>query len=180
MLRFFDQIRFYPVSEQELLEFREAFPRGRVKLRIEPTTFRLADYQAFLAEHKESIAAFKARQQAAFEEERERWALLPQAEEKEPVAEAGGSGELELLPGEVAVRSQVAGSVWQVVVNPGDRVRAGDKVVILETMKMETVCLGAGRRRDRQGGVQAGHAGQRGHAAGRDRGGRGRLTPFGT
>ena len=30
LLRFFDQIRFYPVSEAELLELREDFPRGRL------------------------------------------------------------------------------------------------------------------------------------------------------
>jgi urea carboxylase len=28
LLRFFDQIRFHPVSEKGLLDFRAAFPRG--------------------------------------------------------------------------------------------------------------------------------------------------------
>ena len=32
LLRFFDQIRFYPVSAAELLEMREAFPHGRFEL----------------------------------------------------------------------------------------------------------------------------------------------------
>ena len=138
LLRFFDQIRFYPVTEQELLAFREDFPRGRAQLSIEPTTFRLAEYQAFLRTNETSIAAFKARQQAAFEEERERWALLPPVEEKEPDLGAT-TDELRLAPGQRAVRSQIAGSVWQLVVQPGQRVNAGDKLVILETMKMETV-----------------------------------------
>src|SRR5207302_7946249 len=69
LLDFFDQIRFYPVSEQELLAFREDFPRGRAALSIEPTTFRLADYQAFLRKNATSIAAFKSKQQTAFEAE---------------------------------------------------------------------------------------------------------------
>ena len=137
LLRFFDQIRFYPVSEQELLAFREAFPRGRAKLSIEPTTFRLADYQKFLSDNRDSIASFKARQQAAFDEERERWKLLPPTEETDPALEV--APEQEIGPDEVAVRSQVAGSVWQVVVAPGDQVKAGDKLVVLETMKMETL-----------------------------------------
>ena len=139
LLRFFDQIRFYPVSEQELLAFREAFPRGRAKLSIEPTTFRLADYQAFLRENRDSIASFKARQQAAFDEERERWKLLPPTEETDPALDV--APEQEIGPDEVAVRSQVAGSVWQVVVAPGDQVKAGDKLVVLETMKMETLVV---------------------------------------
>jgi urea carboxylase len=138
LLRFFDQIRFYPVTESELLTFREDFPRGRASLRIEPTTFRLADYQAFLLQNQASIAAFKSRQQAAFEEERERWALLPPVEEKEPEPPAPAA-DIALGPGQRAVRSQVAGSVWQLLVEPGARVRAGDKLAVLETMKMETV-----------------------------------------
>src|SRR5216684_2045331 len=48
LLRFFDQIRFHPVSERELLQFRADFPRGRARLEIEPTTFLFADYRKFL------------------------------------------------------------------------------------------------------------------------------------
>src|SRR5262249_40813331 len=133
-----DQIRFYPVSEAELLSFREAFPRGRASLDIETTTFRLAEYQAFLRANEASIAAFKRRQQAAFEEERERRALLPPVEEKD-VDERPATNELRPAPGQRPVRSQIAGSVWQLAVEPGQRVKAGDKLVVLETMKMETV-----------------------------------------
>ncbi len=35
LLRFFDQIRFYPVSADELLQLRAGFPYGRHPLRIE-------------------------------------------------------------------------------------------------------------------------------------------------
>ena len=48
LLRFFDQIQFYPVSGPELLRFRNDFMLGRVKLSIEDTTFKLADYKRFL------------------------------------------------------------------------------------------------------------------------------------
>ena len=34
LLRFFDQIRFYPVAVDELLQMREDFIEGRFKLRI--------------------------------------------------------------------------------------------------------------------------------------------------
>ena len=53
LLRFFDQIRFFPVGERELLAFRAAFPRGRVRLDIEETSFRFADYRAFLDENRD-------------------------------------------------------------------------------------------------------------------------------
>ena len=48
LLRFFDQIRFYPVSGEELLKFRDGFLEGQARVEIEPTTFRLKDYHAFL------------------------------------------------------------------------------------------------------------------------------------
>src|SRR5258706_10748020 len=92
LLRFFDQLRFYPVTEKELLDFREAFPRGRAKVSIEPTTFRLADYQAFLERNRESIAAFKSKQQRAFEEERDRWAELPDVADGEVLPDTATSG----------------------------------------------------------------------------------------
>ncbi|MDB6101524.1 MAG: urea carboxylase, partial [Gammaproteobacteria bacterium] len=72
LLRFFDQIRFYPVSATELMRMRADFPYGRVRLDVQQTTLRLRDYRQFLADNAASIAQFKARQQAAFEAERER------------------------------------------------------------------------------------------------------------
>lgn len=41
LLDFFDQIRFYPVSAEEILKDREDFLRGRFKIKIEETSFNL-------------------------------------------------------------------------------------------------------------------------------------------
>jgi urea carboxylase len=141
LLRFFDQIRFFPMSEKELLDFREDFPRGRVGLDIEPTIFRLGDYRKFLEKNRQAIQSFKQNQQAAFIAERERWALLPPTPEvldPEPPTESDAQA---LAPGESAVRAQLTGSVWQILVEPGQRVRAGDRLLVLEAMKMETPVL---------------------------------------
>ena len=48
LLRFFDQLRFYPVSADELARIRRDFPLGRFPLRIEPAELHLAQYQDFL------------------------------------------------------------------------------------------------------------------------------------
>jgi urea carboxylase len=142
LLRFFDQIRFHPVSEQELLAFREEFPRGRVKLNIETTTFKFAAYRKFLDENAASIDAFKTRQQAAFEAERERWKALPPPPDADVMVETAGDGDaVALADGEVAVRADVTSSVWQIAVESGARVAAGDKLLILESMKMEIAVL---------------------------------------
>ena len=143
LLRFFDQIRFYPVSEQELTELREAFPRGGFRLQVEETRFSLAEYQAFLQTNAESIAAFKARQQAAFEAERERWAAAGQLEVDQDVGN-GASGHIDeqaeslrLSPSELAIESHVHGSVWQLAVEVGQQIEPGQVLLVLESMKME-------------------------------------------
>ena len=139
LLRFFDQIRFYPVTEAELLDLREAFPRGGFRLRMEETRFSLRDYEGFLAANAASIAAFKGRQQAAFEAERGRWAAAGQADLGsqigEPIDER--AEEPALAPGERAVESQVHGSVWKLAVEAGQTVAPGQVLLVLESMKME-------------------------------------------
>jgi urea carboxylase len=138
LLRFFDQIRFYPVSEAELLKMREDFPRGKFQLKIEEQTFKLKDYTAFLAKEAESIATFKTKQQAAFDAERERWVLSGQANySSENDAGQDVAETLALADGSSVVSSHVAGNLWQIKVSVGDEVAEGDVVVIVESMKME-------------------------------------------
>jgi urea carboxylase len=139
LLRFFDQVRFHPVSERELLQFRADFPRGRAHLEIEPTTFRFGDYRRFLDENAASIDAFRATQRRAFVEERERWAALPPPPEEPDAPPPSDGDDGRSWPAEyLKVPSVVTGSVWEVVAKEGARVAAGDKLVVLETMKMET------------------------------------------
>lgn len=143
LLRFFDQIRFFPVSADELAEIRRDFPLGRYRLRIEESTFDLARYNDFLTRESASIGAFKARQQAAFEAERERWQAAGLAQVADPLDTpvASGPEAVMLEDGEVAVESHVHGNVWQLKVQPGDRVQAGDPLAVLEAMKMEIAVL---------------------------------------
>ncbi|WP_137822620.1 urea carboxylase [Pseudomonas sp. D(2018)] len=137
LLRFFDQIRFYPVSAEELLHIRRDFPLGRYPLQIEESELCLADYQAFLTREAEGIAAFRQQQQAAFNAERERWIATGLAHfESEDVAADLGE-DAPLGAGQHAVESHIAGNLWQVQVEAGTSVKAGDILVILESMKME-------------------------------------------
>jgi len=141
LLRFFDQIRFYPVSAEELLQIRRDFPLGRYPLRIEHSTLRLAEYQDFLIREAESIGEFRDHQQNAFNAERDRWIASGQAhfDSQETVADEGGDAPLQ--PGEQGVESPVSGNLWQVQATAGSRVREGDVLVVLESMKMEIPLL---------------------------------------
>ncbi len=141
LLRFFDQIRFYPVSADELLRIRRDFPLGRYPLEIEHSTLNLADYQAFLNREAEGIAAFRGQQQTAFQAERERWIASGQANFESEESAAPLTDEPALEAGQQGIDSHIAGNLWQVQVQPGERVAAGDVLVILESMKMEIPLL---------------------------------------
>jgi urea carboxylase len=141
LLRFFDQIRFYEVDADELLRIRADFPLGRYPLKIEEAELSLADYQEFLTREAGGIEQFRARQQAAFQAERERWREAGTTEESFDVPVTQDAELAPLRDGEVAVESEIAGSLWQVRVSSGDRVEAGDVLLVIESMKMEiSVC----------------------------------------
>jgi urea carboxylase len=135
LLRFFDRIRFYEVSAEALLRFREDFPHGAARLEIQEDQFRLRDYRAFLAENAADIAAFKGRQQVSFEAERTRWEAAGLA--LDTVADLQIEPPDDLPPARDAVTSPVAGGVWKLLVEPGDRVQIGAVLLLLESMKAE-------------------------------------------
>lgn len=136
LLRFFDQIRFYPVSHEELLDIRERFPWGDYPLRVEEGEFSLSAYQQMLQDEAQTIEAFQQRRQQAFDEELARWRAEGQFTfdstlDEQPLGD-------EAIPESChGVESQVAGSVWQWLVQPGEQVREGQIIGILESMKME-------------------------------------------
>jgi urea carboxylase len=136
LLRFFDQIRFYPVDADELLRMRAGFPYGQHPLRIEESQLDLGDYLAFLDRERGSIDTFRGRQRAAFDAERERWRVAGVAET--PVIETMVRAAAPALPDDCeAVTSPVSGSVWQIKVSAGQAVEKGDTLVVIEAMKME-------------------------------------------
>lgn len=134
LLRFFDQVRFYPVSEAELDVLRDDFREGRATIRIEPSLFDFAEHTQFLNENAHSIAEFRRRQASAFETEVALWA---QEEEGAPL-----TSEETLCPapeddGALQVSADMNGNIWKVLVQPGDEVAAGQPLIIVEAMKME-------------------------------------------
>lgn len=69
LLRFFDRIRFFPVSHDELTRLRSA----PYTPKTEDGVFRWSDYQRFLATNAAEISAFRTTQRTAFAAERQRW-----------------------------------------------------------------------------------------------------------
>lgn len=136
LLRFFDQIRFYEVSHEELQQIRRDFPQGRYPLKIEQSRFSLAEYEQFMVDHAAEIEQFKQQRNRAFEQELARWHADGQFNfDSEEVA--ADVTEHDWPEDATVVDSPVSGSVWQTEVQPGDTVKAGQVLMILESMKME-------------------------------------------
>ncbi|KUN77102.1 5-oxoprolinase/urea amidolyase family protein [Streptomyces griseoruber] len=139
LLRFFDRIRWYPVDADELLDLRADLVSGRFVPRIEEGTFSLAEHQAFLTEHAESIAEFRRRQQTAFTAERDAWEAAGEFTRAEAAsAPPAPPAEVAVPAGGRLIEAEFAASVWQVNVSPGDAVAAGQPLLALEAMKMES------------------------------------------
>ncbi len=135
LLKFFDQVRYYEVSEEELTRMREDFREGRLEINIEETWFDIAEHEQFLADNAASIDSFRRRQQEAFEKEVALW----QADEEKQVDEAL-RGKPDAGPIEVdghAVTAEISGSIWKLLVEPGQSVEADQPLLIVEAMKME-------------------------------------------
>jgi urea carboxylase len=139
LLRFFDRVRFFPVSGEELLEARDAFPHGAYPIKIEDGRFTLSEHRRYLAANAREIATFKSTQQRAFETERQRWkdlgldSYVVDADVPAPETDEG------VPDGMRPIYAPVTGTVWKIEAEPGRRVDAGQAVVVIETMKMETI-----------------------------------------
>ena len=141
LLRFFDQVRFYPVTEDELIQMRKDFVSGNFSLRVEESNFSLKQYNNFLKENAAAIDAFRTKQKAAYVAERERWNTGGQANyttsESAHDDASTPPSKVDLPAGTRAVSTQVTGMVWKLLVKEGQHVAAGSPAVAVESMKME-------------------------------------------
>lgn len=136
LLNFFDQLKFYPCSAEEILQYRDDFLRGKFKIEIEETTFHLGEYKQYLESIRESSKAFKDHQEAAFEAERRRWHEqgLDHFVSEEPEHHVD---EVVIPDGCEGVYATIPGSVWKVLAETGNTVKKDEEIVVLESMKME-------------------------------------------
>jgi urea carboxylase len=145
LLRFFDQLRFYEVSHEELTEIRREFIHGRFDLKTETVKFSLAEHEAALEPVRDEIAGFREQREQAFQEEMARWRANGQFTFEDNTPEVSETAELSA--NETGVDSPVSGSLWKLQVGEGEDIEDGQVVALVESMKMEVeiVARQAGR-----------------------------------
>jgi len=151
LLEFFDQVRFYQVSESELEDMREKFKNGQMAIDIEQKSFSMGDYNKMVEDLSGQITELKAQQRKAMAEqlqlEEESLARLEAA-----VKDAAANGTTGLngavddeddlsaydAAGMVKITAGFTANVWEIKVKAGDVVEKEQVIMVLEAMKMES------------------------------------------
>ena len=140
LLRFFDQVKFYPVDEHELAVQRQAFRQGNFHIRmVEDNIFHLAEYNQFLQREAPSIEQFTTKQALAFAEEVSHWQKDNEQNEQLSDQQSEIKYQEEEIHGQNYVSADICGSVWKILVEVNETVEENTPLVLLEAMKMEIV-----------------------------------------
>lgn len=137
LLDYFDQLQFFLVSPEELERYRKDFVQGNYAIDIEETTFSIKEYLEKVKAHEEAIQQVKARQQRAFNAEREEWRAKGLLEFIPEILENKSTIELAVPENSEVLKCSIPGSVWKILVDEGDFVRSGDPIIVTESMKTE-------------------------------------------
>jgi urea carboxylase len=140
LLNAFDQIRFYPVSPEELIDIRSRLLQGSHQLEVEEVEFHPSSYLKSLESIREETEAFEKRRSAAFQAERAHWEAIGEFSAQKQAAEqprVENEAAPALAPGQHEVLADMAANVWKVMLPAGTRVAEGEVLFILEAMKME-------------------------------------------
>lgn len=154
LLKMFDQIRFFPVSEEQLEQMRWDFRNEKLDIKVEESDFNIREYNNALARNKDEIYNYRRKQRAAvarmnLEEQKSLArlkALLEQKEKHGQHYQNSGTANMEeegvvLEKGQVGVYADLPAMVGDICVKAGDKVLEGDTLLLLFAMKLEhSVC----------------------------------------
>lgn len=153
LLRNFDQVKYFEVSEDELETMRTDFKNGRLEIKIEDAVFDVHQYNEFMASVAPQYAELRQRQKVAIAEQTALdGEMLAKMDADKATLDSQPSAAVRLDMGEdddtpfaglegTVVSAAVTGTVWEVKVEVGAEVKAGDTLVVLEAMKMEYAVL---------------------------------------
>lgn len=136
----FDQIEFYPVSEEVLNVYEEQVKTGRYKLDIVDSVFDYKNYSKWLDANKESIAEHEAKKNSKDIVEMLKLIQESSSLSSSSAVEDSSADDDEFSENAKKVYAEVVtGRFWKNLVNAGDAVTKGQGILVLEAMKTEMV-----------------------------------------
>lgn len=139
MLSPFDQVQFYPVTEEKLEELTEEADIGKFMVEIEETTFDHGAYQKWLDANEESITTFRESQEGEKKEEFTKLIQSANKDLKNLQSTKVEASEEDYPENATMVYSEYSGRFWKPIVSVGDEIKKGDGLIIIEAMKTEMI-----------------------------------------
>lgn len=133
LLSWFDQIEYYPVTEEKLEGFVTQVEQGEYKVEIIDTVFDAGDYHKFLKDNEQSISAHNSRI-AAHQDE---FARIIAASERKVNTDTVKAPVETFSDTATLIYAEVTGRFWKNIVEEGATVGQNDCILILEAMKTE-------------------------------------------
>lgn len=134
----FDQVEFYPVSEEVIDNFSDEMNAGKFKVDIIDTVFDHGKYLEWIQENSQSIEEFQKNQGGDKLEEFNRLIQISNAElakSEQPV----NTEEDKFSEDAEMVYSEFSGRFWKPLVEVGQEVKKGDGLIVVEAMKTEMI-----------------------------------------
>lgn len=133
----FDQIEFYPVTEEEVDAFSEQMNAGKFKVDIVESVFDHGKYLEWIQENSKSIEEFQQNQGGEKLEEFNRLIQISNSELEKLGTKVQDDEKFD--DNAELVYSEYSGRFWKSVVEVGDKVTAHQPLIVVEAMKTEMV-----------------------------------------
>lgn len=137
LLRFFDQVKYYPVSHEELMQIREDFPLGKWQPKIEKSRVSMPELIQQWKENEKDIETFTKQREQAFADEMAEWKRTGQLNYSFEADAEQKNEAIELADNQYLMEATAAGSVWKVNSKANQQIASGESMIVLESMKME-------------------------------------------
>ncbi|ODV70023.1 hypothetical protein HYPBUDRAFT_178118 [Hyphopichia burtonii NRRL Y-1933] len=136
----FDQVEFYPVSEEEIDKFTDEMNAGHFKVEIIESVFDHGKYLQWIQANSQAIEEFRENQGGDKLEEFNRLIQVSNAD----LETSGGpklSEDDKFSEDAEMVYSEYSGRFWKPLAAVGDEVKEGDSLIVVEAMKTEMVVV---------------------------------------
>lgn len=131
----FDQVEFYPASEEEVDNFTDLMNAGKFQVDIVDSVFNHGEYLQWIQANSAEIEQFQQSQGGEKLQELNRLIQISNAElqksDSKPIEEETFAENAQLI------YSEFSGRFWKSLVNVGDEVKTGQGLVVIEAMKTE-------------------------------------------
>lgn len=137
LLRPFDRVEFYPVSEAELKVLKHQVKHGTFKLRYDDSQFDFQQYKQFLLENKDSIEAHNTHVSRQMQE----FARIISASDRVTVTKSAASTDFgDFSENAIMIYAEITGRFWKAMAEEGALLQENDQLIVLEAMKTE-MCI---------------------------------------